>query len=183
MKRAHSPSERDSSSKSITLGEHIDSIITKDFNRSSYPVQYHVPTEGALLSFVVSAMSYDDSNDKTENVFGNGILIGLSIGVLGLSMAEQHNWKMRRTALSSKDIDVAREGPADKGDERQIIRIAQSQTGASKPYHEPVSPPEQWGGRYTIHCFVKNSCDKLGMSIACDSGNQTIFINGLSLVS
>lgn len=66
---------------------------------------------------------------------------------LGLSLADQHNWKLRRPGITQKEIDAAREGQGDKSDERQIIRIAQSQPGASKPFHEPVSPPEQWGGR------------------------------------
>ena len=62
-------------------------------------------------------------------------------------MADQHNWKLRRSGVPPKESEPPRENPPDKGDERQIIRIAQSQAGASKPFHEPVSPPEQWGGR------------------------------------
>lgn len=67
-------------------------------------------------------------------------------------MADQHNWKLRRSAVPQKESESTRETSSDKGDERQIIRIAQSQPGASKSFHEPVSPPEQWGGRLQ-NCF------------------------------
>lgn len=48
MKRVPSPNDREPSGKNVKLGEHIESIITKDFNRSSYPVQLNVPPEGVL---------------------------------------------------------------------------------------------------------------------------------------
>ncbi|KAK6640723.1 hypothetical protein RUM44_012420 [Polyplax serrata] len=111
MKRIPSPTERESSGKPLTLGEHIESIITKDFNRGSYPLQYHVPSEG-------------------------------------IPLGDQLNWKLRRSGVPPKESEQPRETHSEKGDERQIIRIAQSQPGASKSFHEPVSPPEQWGGRY-----------------------------------
>ena len=108
-----------------TLGDHIDSMISKDLNVTSNPVNY--PRTLAYPYHIVPPTSVAPGAQSVE---------------------ELSNWKLRRAIQQEKEMEAAareREkiqgAPQPQADERQIIRIAQM-SSPRKGHVEPVSPPD-----------------------------------------
>jgi hypothetical protein len=108
LKSSHSPSvvhldhdgppssqASDASNKAITLGEHIDSIITKDFSASN-------PPPGSAGSV------YGQQQHRGVFTSGSHHPYHLPAPASTVDMIEHHSWKLRR-ALQHKEMEAARE--------------------------------------------------------------------------
>jgi hypothetical protein len=82
----------DGSNKAITLGEHIDSIITKDFSGSN-------PPPGS------AGTGYGQQQQHHRNVY---IPYHLPASAPTVDVIAEHSWKLRR-ALQHKEMEAARE--------------------------------------------------------------------------
>nr|CAD7429781.1 unnamed protein product [Timema monikensis] len=146
------PTQQESSApgnntKVITLAEHIDSIITKDFNINppTSAVSAHIAPHHRNMAQIYPHHPYHllPPLPPTSTVAAE-------------IMAEHQSWKLRKALQQqAKEMEVAREreksstapGNALQSDERQIIRVAQPQSPRTKTssgsYHmEPLSPSE-----------------------------------------
>ena len=144
--------------KNITLGEHINTIITKNYNNSSdtrpqytHSIPHSLPAELRNSNFISHPIV---SHETRPNVSTSGVLEGIAAAAVSNVSAEnnprqsppQTSWKLRKALQQDKDVNK-------NTDERQVIKSQPSKSQSSISHYdvEPISPPQPNNNVTTIH--------------------------------